>query len=276
MDPVTIRWADRVALHWLCWLKTAAIGDIFTALENGDVNQAQELRRDYRDVTRLLDDLGWKEDQTAEAFAITMEPDALLHAVMLLHERAVALLTAHAHGAGDGPVELENAVNGVTACDALLIRLASMDSCDDPVTDRDPSEGVAITILRNERRALWHVCFAQMATIDDIFTAFDRDDASEALTLRNRYRDVMRLLDDIGWREEQPGEQFAITIEPGRLVRVLLRLHETAVEMVAEHIDPVTDRPPALQRAAVGVAVCGTLLTQLACANGTPAGEVPS
>ncbi len=276
MDSVTIRRAERDALYWLCWLKMAAIGEIFTAFAAGDVDEARGLRHVYRDVTRLLDDIGWKEQQDGDAFAVTMELDALLRALLQLHERGIALVSAHAHGVGDGPEELQKAVDGVTACDALMIRLAQPVSSDDLAADEPEAANVAITVRRNERRALWHLCYQRMAAIGDIFDAFDRDDASEALTLRNRYRDLMRLLDDIGWREEQPAEQFAITMEPDRLVRVLLRLHETAVEQIADHVDGLADQPQRLQTAAVGAAACGTLLTQLAYMHGTPSGEASS
>lgn len=276
MDPVTIRRTERDALWWLCRLKMAAIGDVFAAFAAGDVNEARALRHVYRDVTRLLDDIGWKEQQDGDAFAVTMASDALLRALLQLHERGIALISAHAHGVGDGPEELQKAVDGVTACDTLMIRLAQPVSSDDPAADELEAANVAVTVRRNERRALWHLSYQQMAAIGEIFDAFDRDDAGEALTLRNRYRDVMRLLDDIGWREEQPGEQFAITMEPDRLVRVLLRLHETAVEQIADHIDGLADQPQTLQTAAVGAAACSTLLTQLAYMRGTPAGEVSS
>jgi hypothetical protein len=58
----------------------ASIGD--TAVDAGAVNEARMLRHRYRDLLRLLDDLGWRFEDAGAEFAITMDPDALMRAAV--------------------------------------------------------------------------------------------------------------------------------------------------------------------------------------------------
>lgn len=55
-------------------LLTTGIPQIAAALELGDRSEARRLRWRYECLFRLLDDLGWSEDEAASATAITMSP----------------------------------------------------------------------------------------------------------------------------------------------------------------------------------------------------------
>lgn len=124
MEPLTIRRAERDALWQLIHMLLASVGDIFTAVDAGEVNEARMLRHRYRDLMRLLDDIGWSHEDDGAEFAITMDPDALMRALARLHGRAIDLIYEHADGRGIDAEALQMAVIGVSACDAILIQLA--------------------------------------------------------------------------------------------------------------------------------------------------------
>lgn len=121
-----------------------------------------------------------------------------------------------------------------------------------------------MTIRKVERDALWQLIHMLLASIGDIFAAVDAGEVNEARMLRHRYRDLMRLLDDLGWRQDDDGVEFAITMDPDPLMRALARLHERAVDLIYEHADGRPLEPEVLQFAVVGASACDTILTQLA------------
>ena len=124
MGSVTIRRAERDALWGLVHMLLASIGDVFTAVDDGAVHEARMLRHRYRDLMRLLDDIGWSREDAGAEFAVTMEPDAVMRALARLHERATDLIYEHADGCGIDLETLRMAVVGVSACDTILIQLA--------------------------------------------------------------------------------------------------------------------------------------------------------
>jgi hypothetical protein len=73
----------------------------------------------------------------------------------------------------------------------------------------------------------------------------------------------MRLLDDLGWREDDPAEEFAITTDPVALRRVLASLHERAGEEIESDLDTAADEREALWEAMLTVAVCGDVLVDM-------------
>lgn len=121
-----------------------------------------------------------------------------------------------------------------------------------------------VTIRRAERDALWQLVHMLLASIGDIFTAVDAGAVNEARMLRHRYRDLLRLLDDLGWRFEDAGAEFAITMDPDALMRALARLHEHAIDLIYEHADGRGIDAEAFRMAVIGVSACDTILTQLA------------
>lgn len=121
-----------------------------------------------------------------------------------------------------------------------------------------------VRLRRAERDALWQLVHMLLASIGDIFTAVDAGEINEARMLRHRYRDLMRLLDDIGWKQQDHGAEFAITMDPDALMRALARVHERAIDLICEHADGRPLEPQVLQFAVIGASACDTILTQLA------------
>jgi hypothetical protein len=79
------------------------------------------------------------------------------------------------------------------------------------------------TIKPTVRGVLRRQVLDQLAGIGDIHLALADDQWGTAQTLRRRYENCMRLLDDLGWREDDPADEFAITMDPLPLMRVLSR-----------------------------------------------------
>ena len=77
MRSVTVTRELRDALRADLLLDITGIGDIHRLLRAGRFTDAQSYRRRFEDDTRLLDDLGWEEDDERESFELTMPPEQL-------------------------------------------------------------------------------------------------------------------------------------------------------------------------------------------------------
>ena len=122
---------------------------------------------------------------------------------------------------------------------------------------------MALTIKPAARAVLRQQLLTELSGIGDIYLAVQEDQWGTALSLRRRYEGCMRLLDDLGWREDDPAEEFAITMEPIPLMRVLARLHERCGEEVEEHVASTAEGRQALWEAMLTVAICGDVLVDL-------------
>ncbi len=119
-----------------------------------------------------------------------------------------------------------------------------------------------VTLRRVYRDVLRRQVIAQLTGIGDIHLALNADQWGTALALRRRYEDCMRLLDDLGWQENDPAEEFAITTDTVPLLRVLARLHEGAAEALELHLDSALGQKTS--DATLTLAICGDLLVSLA------------
>ncbi|MBB4661438.1 hypothetical protein [Conexibacter arvalis] len=122
---------------------------------------------------------------------------------------------------------------------------------------------MALTIKPAARAVLREQLLTELSGIGDIYLAVGEAQWGAALSLRRRYEGCMRLLDDLGWREDDPAEEFAITMEPAPLMRVLARLHERAGEEIEGQLDTAAEERQALWEAMLTVAVCGDVLVEL-------------
>ena len=87
---------------------------------------------------------------------------------------------------------------------------------------------MSITITAERRTVLWADVVADLATIDSVHRAIRDGEWEKARAVRCRYEQDMRLLDDIGWAQHQPGDRFDLTIAPDQLRATLRRLHDHA------------------------------------------------
>jgi hypothetical protein len=122
---------------------------------------------------------------------------------------------------------------------------------------------VSLTLKPTARGLLRRQVVAELSGIGDIYIAANAGQWGTALALRRRYEDCVRLRDDLGWREDDPAEEFAITMEPVQLMRVLARLHERGSEEVEEHVASTTEGREAIREAMLTVAICGDVLVDM-------------
>jgi len=92
MAAITFNSAQRDAIYAEAILALSETGDIRIELDNGNFDSARRHRRRFEDVMRLLDDIGWKPNSTADEFELTMPREQLIRAVRDLNESAGATL----------------------------------------------------------------------------------------------------------------------------------------------------------------------------------------
>lgn len=122
---------------------------------------------------------------------------------------------------------------------------------------------MALTIRRAQRNLLRQQVITELTGIGDIYLAVEADQWATALKLRERHEDLMRLLDDLGWRADDPGREFALTTEPARLLRCLARLHERAGETIEQYVGADAEERAAAWDASFVMCACGDLLVKL-------------
>lgn len=122
---------QRDAIHADVLNHLSGIGDLFMHVEQGNYKTAQRLRREFEEDLRLLDDLGWAEDDPAESFELTMPRDQLARAMQRLHDRNAESLRAYTNR---DRTEEEIAAREAVACSAygmVFGRVAELTAIDD-------------------------------------------------------------------------------------------------------------------------------------------------
>jgi hypothetical protein len=127
---------------------------------------------------------------------------------------------------------------------------------------------VAVTIAREQRNVLYDQLVADLSAVGDIHIDLREGRCDAARALRRRYFDEMRLLDEIGWGAEDPGETFAITMDRTALVDTLARLNTLAADGIRVHIDSVTTEQKTAQECAAACAAIGDVLADVARSRG--------
>jgi hypothetical protein len=120
-----------------------------------------------------------------------------------------------------------------------------------------------LTLKPTARGILRRQVLDQLSGIGDIHLALADGQWATAQTLRRRYENCLRLLDDLGWREDDPADEFAITMDRLPLMRVLARLHEHASEEVERLTEETAEARVALWESVLTVVTCGDLLLGL-------------
>jgi len=100
--------------------------------------------------------------------------------------------------------------------------------------------------------------------IGDIYIELTANRGASALQLRHRYFDDLRLLDDLGWGPDDPGEAFAITMDPAPLIDTLQRLNRLAADSVHHHIDNLLSEREAARDSASACNAIGGVLAAVA------------
>ena len=88
---------------------------------------------------------------------------------------------------------------------------------------------ITATIDRDQRDGLYELIRNHLGSVGDLWDALERDkDFATAERLGLEFGEDFRLLEDIGWKENEDRETFELTIPTHDLMEVLKRLHGEA------------------------------------------------
>lgn len=88
---------------------------------------------------------------------------------------------------------------------------------------------------RTQRDALHQFVVTDLAGVGDVAIVLQNGEVAEALRLRNRFEEDLRLLDLLGW--QATGERDRYELMPSdEAVRVLGRLHAKATALIARTV----------------------------------------
>jgi hypothetical protein len=106
----------------------------------------------------------------------------------------------------------------------------------------EPTEPAAIAIDQAQRAAIHpHVISDLGIAISEANVALECGEWAAVQALRCRIEQDMRLLDDIGWGNEDPGGHFELTIPHATLQLTIKRLHASASALTRELLADVLD-----------------------------------
>jgi hypothetical protein len=125
----------------------------------------------------------------------------------------------------------------------------------------------AITITRAQREAIYAHLLLDLSAIGDIHIVLNNGDHETAQRYRHQFEDDMRLLDDLGWEPEAPGERIELTMAPDRLAPTMRRLHELASDALANHLRPDAEEQRQAEQKVVACGAYSSVLAQLSAAR---------
>lgn len=116
---------QRDAIHSELLISLTRIGDVSILVDRGEYDEAAELAQEMRDVTRMLDDLGWdaRPDEREAEFEITLGAADLARAVYQLQVRASGALVSEIPEAQATEMEYRDSLRAIAAYGAILTQL---------------------------------------------------------------------------------------------------------------------------------------------------------
>jgi hypothetical protein len=114
---------QRDGLYELVRNHLGSAGDLFDALEREkNFGKAERLGLELAEDIRLMQDLGWDEDEGGEGVELTMAPHDLMEALQRLHGEA-GLVLAGAAGSTEDAETNNRFQRGYEACEKVLANL---------------------------------------------------------------------------------------------------------------------------------------------------------
>ena len=96
--------------------------------------------------------------------------------------------------------------------------------------------GITIKIDRDQRDGLYELVRNHLGCIEDFWFALERTrDFAAAERLGLELAEDLRLLEDLGWGEDEGREGVELTMPPHDLMELLQRLHDEAAHVLVEH-----------------------------------------
>jgi hypothetical protein len=123
--------------------------------------------------------------------------------------------------------------------------------------------GVTIIINEEQRDGLYELVRNHLGSAGDLFDALEREkDFGKAEQLGLELAEDIRLMQDLGWDEEEGREGVELTMPPHDLMEVLQRLQGEAGLVLGDREQSIGDKETRL-RFERGYHTCGSLLAWL-------------
>jgi hypothetical protein len=129
-------------------------------------------------------------------------------------------------------------------------------------TNRSPSQGIAID--RQQRDAIYEEVTNHLTGLGDVHINIRQGDYAAAQRLRREFEEDLRLLDDLGWAEDEPAESFELTMPTDELARVIRRLHASTAGALHDYVLREKDDEQIAARQVAACAAYGTVLARVA------------
>lgn len=117
-----------------------------------------------------------------------------------------------------------------------------------------------ITINREQRDGLYELVRNHLGSVSDLFDALEREkDFEEAERLGLEFTEDLRLMQDLGWGEDEGREGVELTMQSHDLMEVLERLRGEA-GLVLGDTEESREDAETMRRFKQGYEACGQLL----------------
>jgi hypothetical protein len=93
------------------------------------------------------------------------------------------------------------------------------------------------TITAEQRKAIYELVCLHLVGLNDLCLALDRKDFVTAERLGLEFGEDLRLMEDLGWEEEDGRQTVALAMPAGNLTETLKRLRAKAESLFAESPD---------------------------------------
>lgn len=122
---ITISSDQRDGLYELARNHLGSAGDLVDLLEQQkDWAKAEQLGLELAEDIRLMQDLGWNEDEGGEGVELTMPAHDLMEVLKRLHDEAEVVLLGSNPSPEDAETN-ERFLRGLDACETVLVNLDS-------------------------------------------------------------------------------------------------------------------------------------------------------
>jgi hypothetical protein len=240
-----------------------SLDDIIAPLLSGALDELEAfhaLRPRHEAVMRLLDDLGWAASDPGERFELTMPGEQLAVAVQRLADLVMPYVKSRTQ---DRPAEddalaaqvhLDHTVRDLEAdahlthCVSVLAAAGSLIRRTGPAPDPAPlmpHDGGAPAALPDlmpaQRDLLYRATRQAFRNAPTLLTShLYFDEVAQAKAARAHCESMWRLLDDLGWKPEDPRERFPLTLSAVQAALALARVQVDASAHARDHADDAT------------------------------------
>lgn len=232
-DATAIDAGQREGIYELVRNHLGSIEDFWVALERTrDFATAERLGREFAEDFRLLEDIGWAPGELGESFTLSMPAEELAALARRLREEAGQVLSGTSGRADSREDEAtdDRFAAGLEACEVLLAILGS--TALPAEAERDlaplPISGEQREVLRD---LMTHRLFA--AGVERVERA--RAEGIGHLQLASEFSQDLRLMLDVGWRDEEGSGPGELTMPSAELGWTLERMRiDAEAAMAAE------------------------------------------